>query len=83
MASSNTVEIGSLLAGGHHTLRVDELVKLEPFEGWSFPEPARVQLDVRAAHRMVEVAGTVDVVALRRLRSLLRRRQAADAHRGR
>jgi len=63
MASSNTLEIGSLLAGGHHTLRVDEQVKLEPFEGWSFPERARVQLSIRLAHRQIEVAGTVDVLA--------------------
>ncbi|MBV8726280.1 MAG: DUF177 domain-containing protein [Candidatus Eremiobacteraeota bacterium] len=63
MASANTLEIGSLLAGGHHTLRVDEPVRLEPFESWSFPEPARVQLSVRMAHRLIEVEGTVDVVA--------------------
>ena len=63
MASSNTLEIGSLLAGGQQTLRVDEFVRLEPFEGWSFPEPARVQLSVRLAHRMIEVLGTVDVTA--------------------
>ena len=63
MASSNTLEIGSLLAGGHQTLRVDEFVRLEPFEGWSFPEPAHVRLAVRLAHRMLEVVGTLDVLA--------------------
>jgi uncharacterized protein len=63
MASSQTVDVGSLLAGGRHTLRVDEPVKLEPFEGWSFPAPARVQLEVRLAHRLIEVDGTIEVEA--------------------
>lgn len=63
MASSQTVDVGSLLAGGHHTLSVDERVRLEPFEGWSFPAPAQVCLDVRMVHRLLEVLGTVDVEA--------------------
>jgi len=63
MASSHRVDIGSLLAGGHQTLRYDEALALEPFEGWSFPTPARVQLALRAEHRLIEVAGTIDVVA--------------------
>jgi len=63
MAFSQTVDVGSLLAGGHHTLRVDERVKLEPFEGWSFPAPAQVRLNVRLAYRLLEIVGTVDVEA--------------------
>ena len=50
-----------MLAGGRSRLVVDEHVRLEPFEGITFPEPARVHLDLHAAGDMLEVLGAVDV----------------------
>ncbi len=41
-------------------LLTDE-VPIEPFEGIGFPEPARVELQLRQADRMLAVAGSVDV----------------------
>jgi uncharacterized protein len=61
MASSHKVDIGGLLAGGRQLLSVEQQVALEPFEGIRFPEPARVELDVRASGDMLEIAGTIDV----------------------
>ena len=63
MTSSNTIDIGGLLVGGRQTLRVDESVRLEPFEGWSFPEPANVLLEIHGMERLLEVVGTIDVEA--------------------
>lgn len=63
MASSTIIDIGGLLVGGRQTLRIDQTVKLEPFEGWSFPEPARLRLEIHGLERMLEVVGTIDVVA--------------------
>lgn len=63
MASSHTVDIGGLLAGGRNTFRVDQTVRLEPFEGWRFPEPARVALEIRGLEHLLEVTGTIDVEA--------------------
>ena len=63
MASSNTVDIGGLLAGGRNTFRVDQQVRLEPFEGWRFPEPARVTLEIRGVEHVLEVTGAIDVEA--------------------
>jgi uncharacterized protein len=61
MGSSYKVDIGALLAGGRQRLAVDQQVALEPFEGVSFPEPARVHLDVHATGDMLEIAGAIDV----------------------
>jgi DUF177 domain-containing protein len=61
MGSSHKVDIGALLAGGRQRLSVDQQVALEPFEGVSFPEPARVRLDVHATGDMLEIAGTIEV----------------------
>ena len=63
MASSNIIDIGGLLVGGRQTLRIDQPVKLESFEGWSFPDAAWVTLEVHGLERMLEVVGTIDVVA--------------------
>ena len=63
MGSSNTIDIGGLLAGVRQTLRLDQAVRLEPFEGWSFPQPAQVALEIRGLERMLEVLGTIDVEA--------------------
>ncbi len=61
MASSHKVDIGALLAGGRQRLSVDQQVALEPFEGITFPEPARVHLDMHSTGDMLEIAGTIDV----------------------
>ncbi len=61
MGSSYKVDIGALLGGGRQRLAVDQQVALEPFEGVTFPEPARVQLDVRASGDMLEIGGAIDV----------------------
>jgi len=61
MGSSSKVDIGALLAGGRQRLSVDEQVPLEPFEGVTFPEPARVHLDLHSSGDMLEIAGTMDV----------------------
>ncbi len=39
---------------------VTDEVPIEPFEGIVFPEPVRVQLELRQADRMLAVAGSVD-----------------------
>jgi len=63
MASSNTIDIGGLLAGGRQTLRLEQSVRLELFEGWSFPQPAQVALEIHGLERLLEVVGTIDVEA--------------------
>ncbi len=61
MGSSYKVDIGALLAGGRQRLSVEQEVPLEPFEGVTFPEPARVHLDLRSSGDMLEIAGNIDV----------------------
>ena len=61
MASSHKIDIGGLLAGGRQSLVVDETVGLEPFEGITFPEPARVHLNLHASGDMLELTGAIDV----------------------
>jgi len=41
-------------------MAVTDEVPIEPFEGVVFPEPARVQLELREADRMLAVQGSVD-----------------------
>jgi uncharacterized protein len=60
MASSYKVDIGGLLAGGRQHLVVDQQVGIEPFEGVTFPEPARVHLDLHASGEMLEIAGAIE-----------------------
>jgi uncharacterized protein len=60
MGSSYKVDVGALLAGGRQRLSVDQQVPLEPFEGVTFPEPARVHLDMHGSGDMLEITGTVD-----------------------
>jgi uncharacterized protein len=60
MGSSYKVDIGALLAGGRARLLVDQQVPLEPFEGVNFPQPAHVQLEVRASGDMLELTGAID-----------------------
>lgn len=61
MGSSHKVDIGALLAGGRQRLSVDQQVSLEPFEGVSFPEPARVHLELHGGGDLLEIAGAIDV----------------------
>lgn len=61
MDRSHKVDIGGLLAGGRRQMLVDDEVPIEPFEGIEFPDPARVQLELRVADRMLEIEGSVDV----------------------
>jgi len=63
MDRSHKVDIGGLLAGGRQLLVLDDEVPIEPFEGISFPEPARVHLELRYADRMLTIEGTIDAVA--------------------
>lgn len=63
MDRSHKVDIGGLLAGGRQLMLVDDEVPIEPFEGISFPEPARVHLELRCADRMLTIEGTIDAVA--------------------
>lgn len=60
MARSHTVDIGGLLAGGRQLMLVDDEVLVESFEGITFPQPARVHLEVRYADRMLVLEGQVD-----------------------
>lgn len=60
MGHSHKVDIGGVLAGSGQLLRVDDAVELQPFEGISFPEGARVHLDVRCVDRLLQIDGSVD-----------------------
>jgi uncharacterized protein len=63
MDRSHKVDISGLLAAGRQLMLVDDEVELEPFEGISFPGPARVHLELRYVDRSLTVEGTVDVPA--------------------
>ncbi len=63
MGSSHKIDISGLMAGGRQRLLVEQDVQLEPFEGIAFPDPVRVRLEMHAADRMLEIAGTIDVEA--------------------
>ncbi len=45
-------------------MEVADEVPIEPFEGWAFPEPARVRLELRQGDGMLVVQGSVDADAL-------------------
>lgn len=61
MGSSEKVDIGALLGGGRQRLIVEQQVALEPFEGSTFPLPAQLRLEMRAAGDLLEIDGTIDV----------------------
>jgi len=63
MAAVNVVDIGGLLNGGRRVVEVRQEVVLEPFDGWSFPSAATVQLEIRAVARLVDITGVIDVEA--------------------
>lgn len=44
-------------------MRLEQAVQLDPFEGWSFPQPAVVALEIHGLERLLEVVGTIDVEA--------------------
>jgi uncharacterized protein len=60
MDRSHRVDISGLLAGSRQLMALTDEILLEPFEGLVFPEPVRVQLELRQADRMLVVEGTVD-----------------------
>jgi uncharacterized protein len=60
MDRSHNVDISGLLAGSRQLMVVADEVRLEPFEGVDFPEPVRVELELRQADRMLAVEGSVD-----------------------
>jgi len=60
MQSSHKVDISGLLAGSRQLMVVSDEVPIEPFEGLVFPEPVRVELELRQADRMLVVEGSVD-----------------------
>ncbi|HZV77478.1 MAG TPA: DUF177 domain-containing protein [Candidatus Babeliales bacterium] len=60
MDRSHRVDISGLLAGSRQFMTVADEVPIEPFEGLSFPDPVRVELELRQADRMLVVEGTVD-----------------------
>lgn len=60
MDRSHKVDISGLLAGSRQLMVLADEVRLEPFEGIVFPEPVRVELELRQADRMLVVEGMVD-----------------------
>ncbi|MBV8198943.1 MAG: DUF177 domain-containing protein [Candidatus Eremiobacteraeota bacterium] len=60
MDRSHKVDISGLMAGSRQLMMVSDDVPIEPFEGLVFPDPARVELELRQADRMLAVAGTID-----------------------
>ena len=62
MDRSHRVDISGLLAGGRQLMVIDDEVPVEPFEGLSFPEWAKVALELRWADRMLGVEGSVDAL---------------------
>jgi uncharacterized protein len=60
---SHIVDVGALLAGSGREIAVDDEVALEPFEGFDFPRPASVHLEVRYADRLLAVRGRISVEA--------------------
>lgn len=61
MDRSHKVDISGLFAGSRQLMLVTDDAPIEPFEGIDFPEPARVQLKLCQADRMLAVQGSVDV----------------------
>jgi uncharacterized protein len=63
MDRSHRVDISGLLAGGRQLMAIEDEVPIEPFEGLSFPERARVALELRKADGMLAIMGSVDARA--------------------
>lgn len=60
MGQSHKVDIGGVLAGSGQLLRLDDAVALQPFEGVSFPDGARVHLEIRCVDRLLQIDGSVE-----------------------
>ena len=60
MERSHKVDISGLLAGSRQLMVIADEVPVEPFEGLVFPEPVRVELELRQADRMLVVEGAVE-----------------------
>jgi len=60
MDRSHKVDISGLLAGSRQLMTVADEVPIEPFEGLVFPDPVRVDLELRQADRMLVMEGTLD-----------------------
>ncbi len=61
MDRSQKVDISGLLGGSRQLMVIADQVRIEPFEGIVFPEPALVALELRHADQMLVVEGGVDV----------------------
>ena len=62
MGSSQVIDIGSVLSAGR-PMSLDERVEVPPFDSVTFPQPARVRLDLRRVDRGLDVSGTIEVIA--------------------
>jgi uncharacterized protein len=60
MGSSLVIDIGSLLRAGR-PISLNDSVVIPAFGALAFPEPARVELDLRRVEKGVQIGGTVDV----------------------
>ena len=63
MARTHNIDISGLLGGGRQTMLLDDEVPIEPFEGISFPSPARVHLELRFVDRLLHIEGQIDAQA--------------------
>jgi hypothetical protein len=63
MGQSHKIDISGLLGGGRQLMLVDDEVPIEEFEGMSFPDPARVHLELRYVDRLLHIVGSVDARA--------------------
>lgn len=64
MARSHKIDIGGLLAGGRQLMLVDDEVPIESFEGITFPDPARIHLELRYVDRMLTIEGQIEAKAV-------------------
>lgn len=63
MVRSHKIDVSGLISGGRQLMLVDDEVPIEDFEGISFPEPAKVHVELRYADRLLHIVGTVDARA--------------------
>ncbi|HEY1680179.1 MAG TPA: DUF177 domain-containing protein [Candidatus Tumulicola sp.] len=63
MARPHTVDIQGILSGAGQVLTLHEHVPLESFEGIKFPEPARIDLEMKCADRILMVEGQIQATA--------------------
>ena len=60
MGSSLVIDIGSLLNAGR-PISLDENVEVPPFGTYTFPQPARLALDLQRVDRGLQIDGKIDV----------------------